>query len=365
MVAILAREENPNIEYLNPEIERKSFFEDELEVLRKQKDLKKTEELKKLTFSDSQIEKILNKLSSKRNFELTDNEVAQGVVPNPDIIGSSNIKKISKTKIKKYNIKKGDGVFVVPRNFFKTLKKYESNIIKPLYEPTDLCRYFVKPENSKEIIYLTKEVNNENNMPTLLQHLSKFREIMDDRRENKNNRLKYYHLHWPRDKSFFESGSKILSIRKCIYPVFSYTEKPMYVMMSINIIKTNRINQKYLTGILNSKLIAFWLRHKGKMQGSNYQIDKEPIMAIPVFKAPDRDQLPLIRLVDEILTITETEDYPNNQKEQNQISECENQINQLVYKFYDLTEEEIKIVEDFLKVLAKRNKPKSNKKGSS
>ena len=39
---------------------------------------------------------------------------------------------------------------------------------------------------------------------------------------------------------------------------------------------------KYLTGILNSKLIAFWLRNKGKMQGSNYQIDKEPLLNIPI-----------------------------------------------------------------------------------
>ena len=100
---------------------------------------------------------------------------------------------------------------------------------------------------------------------------------MDDRRENQNGRLNYYHLHWPRENVFFEKGAKILSIRKCEKPSFTYTENEIYVMMAFNIIKTSRLNLKYLTALLNSKLVGFWLRFKGKMQGGNYQIDTPPI----------------------------------------------------------------------------------------
>ena len=39
---------------------------------------------------------------------------------------------------------------------------------------------------------------------------------------------------------------------------------------------------KYLTGLFNSKLIAFWLKNRGKLQGANYQIDKEPLVQIPI-----------------------------------------------------------------------------------
>ena len=39
---------------------------------------------------------------------------------------------------------------------------------------------------------------------------------------------------------------------------------------------------KYLIALLNSKLIKFWLKNKGKMQGNNFQIDKEPILEIPI-----------------------------------------------------------------------------------
>ena len=113
---------------------------------------------------------------------------------------------------------------------------------------------------------------------------------MEERRENQNKRLNFFHLHWPREDSFFEKKSKILSVRKCAYPTFTYTEDEAYVMMSFNIIISDRIDLKYLTGLLNSKLVAFWLKNKGKMQGNNYQLDKEPLLEIPIYKPNHEDR---------------------------------------------------------------------------
>lgn len=53
-------------------------------------------------------------------------------------------------------------------------------------------------------------------------------------------------------------------------------------MLSFNVIKTIRINMKYLSAALNSSVIRFWLRFKGNMQGLNFQIDAGPIQQIPV-----------------------------------------------------------------------------------
>jgi adenine-specific DNA-methyltransferase len=50
------------------------------------------------------------------------------------------------------------------------------------------------------------------------------------------------------------------------------------------VIKTTRIDQKYLTALFNSRLTEFWLRFRGKMQGFNFQIDKGPLLNIPIFK---------------------------------------------------------------------------------
>ncbi|MCM8811304.1 MAG: hypothetical protein NC917_06640, partial [Candidatus Omnitrophica bacterium] len=48
-------------------------------------------------------------------------------------------------------------------------------------------------------------------------------------------------------------------------------------------------------------------------------------------------------LVNQILSITQSEDYLENKQKQEK--ELEKQIDQLVYKLYGLTEEEIKIIE--------------------
>ena len=110
-------------------------------------------------------------------------------------------------------------------------------------------------------------------------------------------------------------------------------------MRILGIIKTGRINLKYLTALLNSKLIAFWLKHKGKMQGENYQIDKEPLLALPIKKIPNEQQQLFIDLVDKIIAAKK-----ENRKAYS--IALEREIDRLVYQLYDLTDEEITIVEN-------------------
>jgi len=91
-------------------------------------------------------------------------------------------------------------------------------------------------------------------------------------------------------------------LRKCPQrPVFTYTDFDCYVSQTYFVIKTSRINQKYLTALLNSSLTAFWLRHKGKMQGTAYQIDKGPILEIPIYQPKESLQLLFSNIVDCIL----------------------------------------------------------------
>ena len=161
---------------------------------------------------------------------------------------------------------------------------------------------------------------------------------MEDRRENKSGQLDFYHLHWSRDEIFFQEGEKILSIRKCEEPTFIYTEQPAYVMMAINVIKTKRWDNKLLVAIFNSKLIKFWFEHNGKMQGSHFQVDKEPLLNIPI-KTPDKKlEMEVINLVNHIIA-----EFKKNNKANIKFFEAE--IDQLVYKLYGLTREEIAIVE--------------------
>ena len=94
---------------------------------------------------------------------------------------------------------------------------------------------------------------------------------------------------------------------------------------------------KFLTGILNSKLISFWLRYRGKMQGENFQVDKEPLLNIPL-PSTNCEQTAIITLVDRILSAKKANPLADTTAE-------EREIDRLVYDLYGLTEDEIAIVE--------------------
>jgi len=159
---------------------------------------------------------------------------------------------------------------------------------------------------------------------------------MEARRENKKGSRDYFELHWPRDEMFFTKGPKILSVRKCSEPTFTYTEEESYVMMAFNIIRSNRLNLKYATGLLNSNLIEYWLKNRGKMQGNNFQIDNEPLSKIPICR-PETDP-GIADLVDQILIQKATNPDADT-------TALEQQIDTLVYKLYNLTWEEVQVVD--------------------
>jgi hypothetical protein len=290
---------------------------------------------KPLTFNSNENIGLLDKIKAKHNFIIDPKkEIAQGIVPNPDVVNNNNILKLPLDRVKKENIKVGDGVFIINKGYFGKLSASESKYIKPVYEPYLIDKYSIN-EYDKEIIYITKK-NFKNDAPKLISHLEKFKEIMEDRRENQQGKLGFNNLHWPRDEYFFEKGEKILSVRKCAEPTFAFTEEEAYVMMSFNVIRSNRINLKYLTGLLNSKLVAFWLRKKGKMQGNSFQLDKEPILEIPIHKPSEKYSIQIAKLVDLIISL---------KKQNKDSSEQEKMIDDLVYNLYEITTEEIKLIE--------------------
>ncbi|ECL2635081.1 N-6 DNA methylase [Campylobacter coli] len=220
-----------------------------------------------------------------------------------------------------------------------SLLKNEKILLKPIFESDNIQKYFVKRYNYFWVIYTNSSFKNPNSMddyPNLKKHLDKFQNVITS--DNKP-----YGLHRARDEKFFTGSPRIVALRKCVgEPKFSYVDFDCYVSATFYVIKTQRINVKYLTAILNSKLIAFWLKHKGKMQGNNYQIDKEPLLNIPIVTINSKNQKiadELINLVDEILKAKEQDKNANTQ-------ELENKINSLVYKLYNLTEDEIKIIEN-------------------
>ncbi|HED6151097.1 TPA: Eco57I restriction-modification methylase domain-containing protein [Campylobacter coli] len=289
---------------------------------------------KTLNFTKSDYEELFNKIQKYGKFYLEEKEVANGIHPHYDFINN----RINSNH--NFAFKIGQGIFGLSEEEKEKLKltKLENNLVKPYYDTQNFLKFFFQKNNHQWLIYTNSSFKNPNSMddyPNLKKHLDKFQNVITS--DNKP-----YGLHRARDEKFFTGSPRIVALRKCVgEPKFSYVDFDCYVSATFYVIKTQRINVKYLTAILNSKLIAFWLKHKGKMQGNNYQIDKEPLLNIPIVTINSKNQKiadELINLVDEILKVKEQDKNAN-------IQELENKINSIVYKLYNLTEEEIKIIE--------------------
>ena len=138
-------------------------------------------------------------------------------------------------------------------------------------------------------------------------------------------------------KSFFENPA-IASIRKCQKPTFSYLGTPAYLTAEYYLIKTDRINMKCLTCILNSTLVKYWLLKIGKMQGNIYQVDKDPLVNIPIALPSEEICKLLISKFDNIVSAHVNCDNELVQK-------LEKEIDNIVYSLYDLSETEVTQVE--------------------
>ena len=95
------------------------------------------------------------------------------------------------------------------------------------------------------------------------------------------------------------------------------------------------VNLRYLLGILNSKYASILLAN---LRGGDYHIYPEHIRNIPIPSVSKEQQQPIINLVDQILIAKKKNSHADT-------SLLEGQIDQLVYKLYDLTQEEINNIE--------------------
>jgi len=154
---------------------------------------------------------------------------------------------------------------------------------------------------------------------------------------------------WMRNPAIFER-KKILTRQTADEIIAAYDLGNYYYSNTLHgtAITNKQYNPLYVLSLLNSRLMTWYYRSTTAEEGKVFaQIKIELLKLLPVRIADEKTQQPFITLVDKILTITKTLDYLQNMDKQAQVKEYENQIDQMVYKLYDLTDDEIKIVENF------------------
>jgi adenine-specific DNA-methyltransferase len=153
-----------------------------------------------------------------------------------------------------------------------------------------------------------------------------------------NGRKSWFSLWWERDESFFLPGAKIIFAARTLGRNFTYTDEAFYASRNCFFIKSSRINLKNLTGLLNSTMMYYYMHQTIKHNGDLLQLDKVQFLSIPLYKPTAEIQNEIARIVDQILCA--------KCKHQNlDTSALEQEIDRLVYKLYNLTDEEIALIE--------------------
>ena len=301
---------------------------------------------KNITFSQSSdILGVISSLSSV--IYLNDKEIAQGIVFPQDTLNKKNQQKLGP----QFEI--NQGIFVLTSAELETLalNQNELSLIKPYYTNENISRYGVQKGNKYWTIYTDSRYKNPNSLdcfPNIKRHLDRFVSVFTS--DNKP-----YGLHRAREERFFVNN-KVIAVRKCVgHPIFSYCDIECYLSQTFNMIQTDRVNLKYLTGLLNSKLIEFWLKNKGKMQGANYQLDKEPLQQIPIAVPAVNIQKLIATLVDYIIMIRSTKDSLSELVPNETIASFfEKIIDGCVYELYfeeHMKEQEINIIDSALELI--------------
>ena len=129
-----------------------------------------------------------------------------------------------------------------------------------------------------------------------------------------------------------ETGSELTSI----YLDFKLNfNRSLYSIKLIN----NRFEYKFVLACLNSKVLQFYYQSKFKSETNLFpKIRIGQVKELPIPMADDNQQQTIVALVNHILVAKKADPNKNT-------SDLEQQIDNLVYRLYDLTYDEVKVVD--------------------
>jgi adenine-specific DNA-methyltransferase len=271
-------------------------------------------------------------------------DISQGILSGVDRVSN---KHIEKGLISKENINKG--VYVLSNEEYKKFNEQEHEIIKPWFKNSDIHKYWTANASKYKVIYATRDIEIAE-YPTLKSHFQSFENIIKNRSQDRGEMQaavklgKWWVIFAARTKSVFE-GEKIVCPQRTKTNVFGYNNDVWYSSADVYYITNpvDRISLKYILALLNSKLYFFWLYNKGKRKGESLELYYTPLTEIPIKIIEEVQQELFIEIIDKIINLKQSQEDTTN---------LEQQIDALVYKLYDLTPDEIAIVENSTNVKA-------------
>jgi hypothetical protein len=229
-------------------------------------------------------------------------------------------------------------------------RRRTEEIIKPVLRGRDIERYRYKWAGLWIICTFPSKKIDIEQYPALKEYLASFGErLLQDGKPGHRKKTPHkwyetqdniaYYPEFEKEKIVWQRVTKQFSF--CLVPAGLYILDSMAFLVGENL--------RYILGILNSKLIDFYVKTYVHLYGdtgfllSNQYVERIPIPPITPQTQPLADQI--VQKVQEILTLTQSPDFETSQEKQEKVKELEREIDKLVYKLYGLTEEEIRLIE--------------------
>ena len=229
------------------------------------------------------------------------------------------------------------------------LKKVEKNSIL-LGEIAEVYRGVIPPNQEN---YISKEKSN------FSKKAIRGRDIKKYNHKWNGEYIKYdKKLNIKKSEKF--EGEKIILPRTVLNLIADLDIENLNLIDRVYYIKLNenKVNIKFLLGLINSKLIDFYYKSyfgASHLQGNYLDLKGVDLVKIPI-RLPSslQQEQKIISLVNQMLELQKQfhdDKIAGNEKERlkQQINNIDYEIDQEIYKLYELTDEEIKIVEESLK----------------
>lgn len=311
---------------------------------------------------DDSIKSIVKKLESLPVKLIDCCNINQGIV--------TGCNKISKKHIEQYYGDWGlnEGIYILSDSEIDKLclNEHEYSLLKPWFKNSDIHKWNTELKTEERVIYYSSK-KQYSNVENIRKHLEKFKIILVNRNvrtgsvtldeydrfisgkydisyvmiASEMKKGNYYCLSYSRHEDMF-TQEKIVVPQRGKSNIFGYNNIPWYAATDVYFInsKDKNVNLKYVLALLNSKLYYLWLYTRGKRKGEILELFLKPISEIPLIIPSEMQQKEIVEIVDKIL-----ENKDNDIFSKKNLKEYEALLNNKIYSLYQLTDDEITVIE--------------------
>ncbi len=206
--------------------------------------------------------------------------VSQGLITGADRVSHGNAGRLTAGS---YLL--GEGIFVLERSELEMAGlRVPCPVLRPLYKNSEIERYGLAAGGPQRfVVYLDGSVPLEACPPQVVQHLTRYRSLLEERREVREGTIPWWRLHWPRSESLF-TGPKLLCPHRAARNTFAYSETPAFASADVYFVTglPDPRHFAWLAGMLNSRILDFWFAHRGKRKGGLREYYATPLKGIPL-----------------------------------------------------------------------------------